>query len=94
MSSFVFILESTLLYHKMLFGILTIKIIVSEDFYSCEAEISCHRFNYVSREKRGTEIKKKGNFTRERKISEMEIGKEYRVKKDEVDIKWVQSVDL
>ena len=40
------------------------------------------------------EIKKKGNFTRERKISEMEIGKEYRVKKDEVDIKWVQSVDL
>lgn len=43
----------------MLFGILTIKIIVSEDFYSCEAEISCYRFNYVSREKRRTEIKKK-----------------------------------
>lgn len=37
---------------------------------------------------------KKGNLTRERRISEMEIGKEYRVKKDEVDIKWVQSVDL
>lgn len=50
----------------MLFGILTIKIIVSEDFYSCEAEISCHRFNYVSREKRETEIKKRKSYTREK----------------------------
>lgn len=33
----------------MLFGILTIKIIVSKDFYSYEAEISCHRFNYPAK---------------------------------------------